>query len=141
MAHIDAQDLADRYAAVWNEPDPGLRRKAVEDLWARDGVHVLRPPQEMRAEAGRLGFADAVLVARGHTELTARVARAHEEFVASGEFTFRAAPDAAAALEDVVTFRWQSVRVASGEVTGGGLEFVTVDEDGRITRDYQFPAL
>ncbi|MFZ3566902.1 hypothetical protein ACOKM5_08070 [Streptomyces sp. BH097] len=141
MAHIDAQDLAARYAAVWNEPDPGLRRKAVAALWARDGVHVLQPPQEMRAEAHRLGFAGAALVARGHAELEARVARAHEEFVASGEYTFRAAPGAAAALEDVVTFRWQSVSVATGEAVGGGTEFVTVDEEGLISRDYQFPAL
>ncbi|WP_405655247.1 hypothetical protein OG581_39765 [Streptomyces sp. NBC_01386] len=29
MPHIDAQELAGRYAAVWNERDPGLRRKAV----------------------------------------------------------------------------------------------------------------
>ncbi|MCQ4206366.1 hypothetical protein [Streptomyces longispororuber] len=141
MTHIDARDLADRYAAVWNEADPDLRRKAVQDLWAPDGVHVLQPPQEMRAEALRLGFADAALVARGHDELEARVARSYEEFVATGEFTFRAAGDSSAALEDVVTFRWEAVAVESGEAAGGGLEFVTVGEDGRIIRDYQFPAL
>ncbi|MEV5610826.1 hypothetical protein [Streptomyces sp. NPDC052225] len=141
MPHIDAQDLAARYAAVWNEPDPDLRRKAVEALWAPGGVHVLQPPQEMRAEAGRLGFTATALVARGHHELETRVARSHEEFVATGEFTFRAAPDSASALEDVVTFRWQSVRAETGEVSGGGLEFVTVDADGRINRDYQFPGL
>ncbi|MEV3853664.1 hypothetical protein AB0J38_04970 [Streptomyces sp. NPDC050095] len=139
MPRIDAQDLAARYAAVWNEPDPDQRRKAVSDLWAPDGVHVLQPPQEMIEEARRIGFAQPALTARGLDELEARVARAHEEFVATGEYTFRAAPDTAAALEDVVTFRWQTVLVASGEVTGGGLEFVTVDEDGRISRDYQFP--
>ncbi|MBO1329715.1 hypothetical protein [Streptomyces sp. VRA16 Mangrove soil] len=141
MSQIDAQDLAARYAAVWNESDPGLRRRAVEALWAPDGVHLLQPPEEMRAEAARLGFAGTTLVARGHAELEARVTRAHEEFVATGEYVFRAAPDSAAALEDVVTFRWESVLAATGAVTGGGLEFVTVDEDGRISRDCQFPAL
>ena len=141
MPHVDAQELAGRYAAVWNEPDPGLRRKAVEDLWAPDGVHVLQPPQDLRDQAARLGFAEPVLVARGHAELEARVTRAHEEFVATGEYAFRAAADTAAALEDVITFRWQSVLVASGEVAGGGLEFVTLDAEGRISRDHQFPGL
>lgn len=138
MPHIDAQELAGRYAAVWNERDPELRRKAVHALWSPDGAHALLPPQELRETAVRLGFPTAALEARGHDELEARVARAHEEFVASGEYTFRATAAHAQQLNDVVTFRWESVLTQSGEVTGGGLEFVVVAEDGRIVRDYQF---
>ena len=138
MPHIDAQELAGRYAAVWNERDPELRRKSVQALWAEDGVHALLPPEELRDAAVRLGFATATLEARGHEELEERVTRAHDEFVATGEFTFRAAPESAQQLNDVVTFRWESVRNEGGEVTGGGLEFVVVAEDGRIMRDYQF---
>ncbi|GGS87097.1 hypothetical protein GCM10010156_51960 [Planobispora rosea] len=53
---IHAQDLAGRYVALWNEPDAELRRKAIEDLWAEGGSHVLHPPQEIRETAARLGF-------------------------------------------------------------------------------------
>lgn len=116
MPHIDAQELAGRYAAVWNERDPELRRKAVHALWSPDGVHALLPPQELRESAVRLGFPTAALEPRGH-----RATAAHAQ-----------------QLNDVVTFRWESVLTQSGEVTGGGLEFVVVAEDGRIVRDYQF---
>ncbi|WP_405476691.1 hypothetical protein [Streptomyces sp. NBC_00009] len=59
--HIDAQELAGRYAAVWNERDPELRRRAVHALWSPDGVHALLPPQELRESAVRLGFPTAAL--------------------------------------------------------------------------------
>jgi hypothetical protein len=36
---IDAQHLAQFYVAVWNEPDPQARRKAIERLWRTDGHH------------------------------------------------------------------------------------------------------
>ena len=34
---LDAQTLADRYVAAWNERDADRRRKAVAALWAPDG--------------------------------------------------------------------------------------------------------
>ena len=37
----DLNDLRERYVAVWNEPDPGARRKQIEALWAPDGSQVL----------------------------------------------------------------------------------------------------
>ncbi|MEU9040506.1 MULTISPECIES: hypothetical protein [unclassified Kitasatospora] len=135
-----AQQLADRYAALWTEPDAVARRSAVERLWAVGGVHLLHPPVEAREAAARVGFAEPVLEARGYDELEFRVARAHEEFVAPGEFTFRARPDAVR-LRDVVRFTWEMVPVGGGEPVGGGVEFVALDTDGRITADYQFPGL
>ncbi|MER7583631.1 hypothetical protein [Kitasatospora sp. NPDC097691] len=133
-----AQRLADRYAALWTESDAVARRGAIERLWAEDGVHLLHPPVEAREAAARVGFAEPVLEARGYEELEFRVARAHEEFVAPGEFTFRARPDAVR-LRDVVRFSWEMVPVGGGEPVGGGTEFVVLDADGRITADYQFP--
>jgi len=35
----DAQYLADRYVAVWNETDPDRRRRAIAELWTPDGRH------------------------------------------------------------------------------------------------------
>ena len=33
---LDAQTLADRYVAAWNERDAGRRREAIAALWAPD---------------------------------------------------------------------------------------------------------
>jgi hypothetical protein len=60
MTAIDPRDLVRRYVALWHEPAAELRRKAVHDLWAEDGAHVLAPPQEMRQAAAGLGFPSPV---------------------------------------------------------------------------------
>jgi hypothetical protein len=57
---IDPKELADRYVAVWIEPDIERRRKGITQLWAEDGVHVLEPPQEVRETAATLGMADLI---------------------------------------------------------------------------------
>ena len=36
---LDPQTLADRYVAVWNEPDEQRRRDAIAALWVPDGRH------------------------------------------------------------------------------------------------------
>ncbi|MER7756482.1 hypothetical protein [Kitasatospora sp. NPDC097643] len=136
--HTTAQQLADRYAALWTESDAGLRRKAIEELWTEDGTHLLHPPVEVREAAARVGFDEPVLEARGYEELEVRVTRAYEEFVAPGEFTFRARQDAVR-LRDVVRFGWEMVPTSGGEPVGGGAEFVVLGADGRIAADYQFP--
>jgi hypothetical protein len=137
---VDAQRLADRYIAVWTEPDERLRREAVEALWTQDGVHVLRPPVEMRERAAGLGFDASELRARGYDEIGNRVARSYEQFVAPGELTFRARQDAVL-LADVVKFTWETARVAGGDAVGGGVEFLVLADDGRIKTDYMFPGL
>ncbi|MEV0182747.1 hypothetical protein AB0I54_26115 [Streptomyces sp. NPDC050625] len=137
MPAIDPQSLSERYIGVWNEPDPEIRRKTVHDLWVEDGLHILRPPQDMHDTAVGLGFSTAVLEARGHEEVYARVERAYEEFVAPGTYCFRI-QQAPRLLRDVVTFRWESFHREEDRVTGGGLEFLVLDEEGRIRLDYQF---
>lgn len=32
------EGVADRYIAVWNEPDADARRRAVANLWTEDGA-------------------------------------------------------------------------------------------------------
>lgn len=137
MTDIDPPELADRYVAVWNEPDAGTRRKAIHDLWAEDGAHILQPPQEIRTVATGLGFTWTSLEARGHDALEVRVTRAYEEFVAPGKFSFKAR-DNADCLRNVVKFNWEMVASGGGEVAGVGLEILVLDEDGRIKTDYQF---
>lgn len=117
---IDPQQLADRYAAVWNEPDAAARREAIARLWVPDGVHYVKTRQ-----------------ARGHAELETRVAEAHDKNVRAKGFAFRAVKNAQA-LREVVTFNWEMVQPATGEVLAVGLEFLQVNEEGRVVSDYQF---
>ena len=137
MTNIDPKELVSRYVAVWNEPDPELRRKAIHGLWTQDGAHILQPPQEIRESATGLGFTSTTLEAHGHDELEVRVTRAYQEFVASGEFTFRPR-DNANRLHNVVKFNWEMVPSGGGKAAGVGLEILLLDEDGRIKIDYQF---
>ncbi len=132
----DPKELVDRYVAVWNEPDPGGRRRAIAELWTEDGTQILQPPEEIREAAVSLGVSPT-LRARGHDELETRVARAYEQFVAPGEFVFRPRGNPSR-LDDVVKFGWEMVAKETGEVAGAGLEFVVLEGDGRIRTDYQF---
>jgi hypothetical protein len=133
---IDPKELARRYVAVWTEPDTERRRKGITQLWAEDGVQILEPPQEVRETAARLGMTPT-LKARGHDALEVRVIRSYEQFIAPGEFIFRAR-DNAARLDDVVKFNCVMVRTGDGEVAAVGLEILVLDDDGRIRIDYQF---
>ena len=36
---MSINDLVTRYLDTWNETDPAARRKAVDELWAPDGVY------------------------------------------------------------------------------------------------------
>jgi hypothetical protein len=134
---IDVRELVGRYVAVWNEPDAGLRRAAIRELWAEDGAHILQPPQQIRQAAAGLGFNSTTLQARGHDALETRVARAYQEFVAPGQFTFTSR-DNAARLGNVVKFNWDMVPTGGSDAAGAGLEILMLDEDGRIKTDYQF---
>ena len=79
-----AEQLADRYLALWNEADPERRRRMIAELWTEDGRHFLQPPQEIRGIAAQPGIGlTAILEARGYEEIEARVASAYEHWVGS----------------------------------------------------------
>jgi hypothetical protein len=106
---MEPNELADRYVALWNEPDRDRRSQTVAELWTEDGAHILQPPQEVREIAARPGIGLAArLEARGHAALEARAASAYEEFIAAGRFTFRRR-DNVQRLADVVKFNWEMV--------------------------------
>lgn len=138
MTDIDPQALADRYVALWTEPDPAARRRTITQLWSPDGTHNLLPPEEMIKEAADLGFAAPALTCRGHAAIERRVSRSYDKFVATGEYTFRARPGALQ-VGDVVKFEWESVQVDGDVVTGGGSEVLLLGEDGTIRQDSMFP--
>src|SRR5215216_5700589 len=130
-----AGQLAERYTAVWMEPDADRRRRMIAELWSEDAIHILQPTQEVY-EAADERAVNPTWQVRGHDELEARVTSAYEDFVATGQMTFRSR-DGAKRLGDVVTWRWEGVSPV-GEVLGAGLEFVILAADGRIATDYQF---
>ena len=117
---INAQNLADRYVALWNETDAEKRLERIKDYWPSDGVHYVR-----------------ALEARGYDALEKRVIGSHEKNVRDGGNRFRARQDARL-LRDVVTFHWEMLPADGDEVLAVGLEVLVVDPDGRVLKDYQF---
>jgi hypothetical protein len=117
---MNPQEIANRYAAVWNETDPAIRRRQIEELWAPDGVHYVR-----------------TLEARGYDALEKRVTGSHEKNVRDAGNHFRAVQNAQV-LRNAVTFNWEMIAPDASRVLAVGLEFLLLGEDGRIAADYQF---
>ncbi|WP_433756948.1 hypothetical protein [Nocardia sp. CA-135398] len=134
----DLTPFAERYMSQWNESDPELRRKLIQEIWAADGAQTLvDPPVEIREAAANLNFAVPALKVRGHDAMEARVSRAYEMFVAPGEYLFEVG--AATRLPaGLIGLPWSMVSRADGSVAGGGYEVIGLDSDGRITFDHQF---
>jgi hypothetical protein len=117
---FDAQDLADRYVAVWNESDPERRRRQIAALWVPDGQH----------------YTD-VREARGYDALEQRIVGSYNKNVRDGGHRFRARQDARA-LRDIVTFHWEMLAAANDQVVALGFAVLRVDDEGRILVDYLF---
>jgi hypothetical protein len=117
---LDAQILADRYVAAWSEPDAARRRDAIAAMWARDA-------------RWRLGERDPP----GYGALGRLIAGGSEKNGAESGIHYRAA--ATARLRgDVLTFRWEMVLAGSETVLASGIEFLIVDDEGRIVADHLF---
>ena len=117
---LDAQDLADRYVAVWNETDAERRRRQIAGLWVPDGQH----------------YVD-VREARGYAALEERITGSHNKNVRDGGHRFRAVQDARA-LRDVVFFHWEMLPGSEDRVVASGFMILKVEAEGRILIDYQF---
>ena len=118
-SELKAGTIADRYLAVWSEPDPAGRRAAVEALWAPDGVE----------------FIDGGIQFRGHDGLDTRVREAYEHFVADGAYAITSAGDVAR-HDDIVTFTVQ-LTTPEGEDAWAARIFLLLGKDGLIREDYQ----
>jgi hypothetical protein len=117
---LDAQTLADRYVAAWNERDADRRRNAIAALWSPDAL-----PHSGAREA------------REYEVLEKRIRGRHEKNVRRDGARFRADRNAHR-LSDVVTFRWEMLPADSETVLASGLEFLIVDAEGRILLDHPF---
>ena len=114
--------LAERYLAVWSEPDPERRRAAIAALWAPAGTE----------------FVEGVQF-RGHEALETRIAEAHQAFVASGLYTVTS-PSDVTSHDDIVTLTIQLAQAGgdrAGEVAWAARVFLVLRADGLIREDYQ----
>jgi len=116
---LAASEIADRYLAVWSEPDPAKRRAAVVALWAPDGVE----------------FVDGGVQHREHDGLDARVREAYEAFIATGEYALTS-PGDVSSHDDIVTFTAQ-LTTPDREVAWAARVFLLIRPDGLISEDYQ----
>lgn len=115
----DTTVIADRYTAVWNEPDARARRLAVGDLWTGEGAE----------------YVEAAMFS-GHDELDNRIARAYTEFVGTGRYLAARADDARR-HDDIVSFTLQLISPGTGQIAWAARVFLLLDSDGRIREDYQ----
>jgi len=110
----------ERYVGLWNETDAERRRKTIAELWAPDGANYT---QSMQA----VGF-DA---------LDVRVTSAYEAYVGSGKYSFRPHLPPVG-HHGVVKVTWEMVTVPAEEIASIGIEFLVLDDQGRIASDHQF---
>ncbi|MFL6139500.1 MAG: nuclear transport factor 2 family protein [Frankiaceae bacterium] len=118
-ANDNYNQLVDRYIACWNERDPEIRSKLVEEVWADDCTYYNR-----------------LFVAQGRELMDFVIGRAHEEYYAKG-FSFRSQSNAYG-HHGGMQFNWVMISTATGEVDTWGYDFVMLNDEGKIRLDYQF---
>jgi hypothetical protein len=114
----DADQLAERYVAVLNEPDPDVRRGRIAELWASDGA-----------------FISETSVRNGRAAIEVEAAQVHDAYVAKG-FVFSSGRSQA--HHSVARLTWR-MRAKDGEdAAATGSDLLILDDDGRIRFDYRF---
>ena len=111
------EKVADRYIAVWNEPDAEGRRRAVAELWTEGGT-----------------YTDPLVAAEGWQAIEEVINGVREQF--SG-YVFELIGDADA-HHNVVRFRWELVPEGSDESVVEGFDVAVVADDGRVSDVYGF---
>ena len=120
-------ELAERYVAVWNDPDPQSRQSQIAEHWNENGANLTAT---LEARGSRLA-------ARGYEALADRVEQSHNKWIRDNGMVFRSCANATG-HDNVVKFNWDMTPAAGGEPVTIGFDFLILDEDGRILDDYQF---
>ncbi len=118
MTSDELQQFVIRYVGQWNEPNDDTRREMVRDVWAENASD----------------FTSAN-VYRGHDEIEDRVTQANKKYVQERHclFRLRGTPSV---LHNAIRLSWDMLE--AGAVTAAGLDFLILDETGRIRTAYQF---
>ena len=104
------QFIAERYLAMWNEPDPDRRRALVAAVWTSDGR-----------------YADPLMQGQGHEGIAAMIEGARASFPGHG-FTLRGTPDGHGPF---VRFAWSLAPEGCAPVAGG-TDVARLDDTGRL---------
>lgn len=112
--------FAERYVALWNESDPGMRRRRIAKLWAEEGV-----------------WMNEASTSSGHTAIEEVVGTICERAV-NGRFAFSARN--IDGHHSVIRLDIESRRRDGGEPIPVAAVFLVLDEGRRIRFDYEFAA-
>ncbi|MBC2864728.1 nuclear transport factor 2 family protein [Streptomyces mexicanus] len=116
------ENAAARYLEAWNARGPEALSKAVAAAWAPDG-----------------SYTDPLADVRGHEQIAAVIAGAHEQFPG---FSFRLS-GTVDGHHDTARFSWELVAdggAPSGEGSApvAGFDVITLDDEGRIRSVFGF---
>lgn len=109
---MNVSELVTSYLQTWNETDPAARRKAIDELWARDGI-----------------YTDPLAVATGRDQIDATIGAVQGQFPGLA-FTLAGPVDA---HHDVARFTW-----SLGDDLVIGFDVLVLDEEGQISRVHGF---
>jgi hypothetical protein len=115
----EANELVDRYLAVWNEPHADTRRSRIAELWAPDGAYI----NETAARTGQ-------------SAIEGETARVYNETAAKDSALSPAKHSQA--HHEVVSLTWHIRAKDSGELRAAGSDLLILDEGGRIRFDYRY---
>lgn len=106
----DAHEIADRYIALWNETDAGVRRAGIAGLWREDARYV-----------------DPLMEGSGHDEIDALITAVRQRF--PGHRFARTGT--AEAHHDALRFSW-TLAADGGPTVAAGTDFGRLAPDGRL---------
>lgn len=117
---FDIDEFTKRYVDIWHEADPVARSTAVAALWSADALCCTQAAEHSGREA-----------------IEARVAAAHDNWVAQQGYLFRAR-GAAEAHHGGIRLGWEMVPADGGPAASAGVQFLILDDDDLVRYDYQF---
>jgi hypothetical protein len=103
--------VVDTYIAAWNEADAERRLELVAETFTADARYL-----------------DPLMSGEGVDGIAAMIGAAQAQFPGH-HFELSFGPDT---HNDVARFAWTLVPVGGGEPIAGGVDFATVDADGRL---------
>jgi hypothetical protein len=114
----EAPEIAERYVAMWSEPDENVRRSRIADLWTSEGEF----------------YSDDATV-KGRIGVETEAAAAQDAFLSKG--CVFAPAGFSQRHHDVAMIHWRMSRADSAELTLG-CDLLIFDGSERISADYQF---
>ncbi|MFF3885914.1 nuclear transport factor 2 family protein [Streptomyces sp. NPDC001914] len=111
------ETAVNRYFEAWNASGPDALSKAVAAAWIPDGT-----------------YTDPLAEVRGHEQITALIASAHERFPG---FVFRPL-GAVDGHHDIARFGWELADGTDGPAPVAGFDVIVLDGEGRIRSVHGF---